>query len=148
MLLEIFDLGNFDINYQDGSGLLRKADPRSYGPGWGTARVAVRPYHAAGEILGYGQRDKYARKIVADLESISEGQSCHVKGAYAGVLTSGNCPPALPSFCSLGLRIGLQDFDIVGVWDLMIPDAKLISLLCTILSKLDVTVKAGRSPHT
>jgi len=32
----------------------------------------------------------------------------------------------------------MQDFDIAGVWDVMIPDAELISLLCTILSKLDV----------
>ena len=30
------------------------------------------------------------------------------------------------------------DFDISGVWDPMIPDAELLSLLCTILSKLDV----------
>ncbi|KAH9830438.1 histidyl-tRNA synthetase [Rhodofomes roseus] len=30
------------------------------------------------------------------------------------------------------------DFDIAGIWDVMIPDAELISLLCTILSKLDV----------
>ncbi|PPQ83242.1 hypothetical protein CVT26_014765, partial [Gymnopilus dilepis] len=30
------------------------------------------------------------------------------------------------------------DFDITGVWDPMIPDAELLSLLCTILTKLDV----------
>ncbi|KAF8811335.1 histidyl-tRNA synthetase [Phlegmacium glaucopus] len=30
------------------------------------------------------------------------------------------------------------DFDISGAWDPMIPDAELLSLLCTILSKLDV----------
>ncbi|CCM01448.1 uncharacterized protein FIBRA_03500 [Fibroporia radiculosa] len=30
------------------------------------------------------------------------------------------------------------DFDIAGVWDPMIPDAELISLLCTILTRLDV----------
>ncbi|KAF9237078.1 histidyl-tRNA synthetase [Melanogaster broomeanus] len=30
------------------------------------------------------------------------------------------------------------DLDIVGSWDPMIPDAEMISLLCTILSKLDV----------
>ncbi|KIM52367.1 hypothetical protein SCLCIDRAFT_141296 [Scleroderma citrinum Foug A] len=30
------------------------------------------------------------------------------------------------------------DLDIVGVWDPMIPDAEIISLLCTILSKFDV----------
>ncbi|KAI6024549.1 hypothetical protein EDC04DRAFT_3116709, partial [Pisolithus marmoratus] len=30
------------------------------------------------------------------------------------------------------------DLDIVGVWDPMIPDAEIVSLLCTILSKLDV----------
>ncbi|KDQ62968.1 hypothetical protein JAAARDRAFT_28953 [Jaapia argillacea MUCL 33604] len=30
------------------------------------------------------------------------------------------------------------DFDISGVWDTMIPDADLLSLLCTILSRLDV----------
>ncbi|KAF8167160.1 hypothetical protein B0H34DRAFT_680502 [Crassisporium funariophilum] len=30
------------------------------------------------------------------------------------------------------------DFDITGTWDPMIPDAELLSLLCTILSKLDV----------
>ncbi|KZT73419.1 histidyl-tRNA synthetase [Daedalea quercina L-15889] len=30
------------------------------------------------------------------------------------------------------------DFDIAGVWDVMIPDAEIISLVCTILSKLDV----------
>ena len=42
-----------------------------------------------------------------------------------------------------------QDFDIAGVWDPMIPDAELISLLCTILTRLEVgdfTVKvSGRS---
>ncbi|KAJ3819810.1 histidine-tRNA ligase [Lentinula raphanica] len=30
------------------------------------------------------------------------------------------------------------DFDISGIWDPMIPDAEVISLVCTILSKLDV----------
>ncbi|KIM82251.1 hypothetical protein PILCRDRAFT_820634 [Piloderma croceum F 1598] len=30
------------------------------------------------------------------------------------------------------------DFDICGVWDSMIPDAELVSLICTILTKLDV----------
>ncbi|TRM70610.1 hypothetical protein BD626DRAFT_564223 [Schizophyllum amplum] len=30
------------------------------------------------------------------------------------------------------------DFDIVGQWDSMIPDAEIISMLCTVLSKLDV----------
>ncbi|KAF4605988.1 Cytoplasmic and mitochondrial histidine tRNA synthetase [Pleurotus pulmonarius] len=30
------------------------------------------------------------------------------------------------------------DFDISGVWDPMIPDAELISLLCTILTKLEI----------
>ncbi|KAA1467858.1 histidine-tRNA ligase [Dentipellis sp. KUC8613] len=30
------------------------------------------------------------------------------------------------------------DFDISGAWDTMIPDAEIISLLCTILSRLDV----------
>jgi len=32
----------------------------------------------------------------------------------------------------------VQDFDICGVWDPMIPDAELVSLICTILTKLDV----------
>jgi histidyl-tRNA synthetase len=31
-----------------------------------------------------------------------------------------------------------QDFDISGSWDPMIPDAEIISLLCTLLTKLDV----------
>nr|KAG2351678.1 hypothetical protein BDR07DRAFT_1442482 [Suillus spraguei]KAG2354378.1 hypothetical protein BDR07DRAFT_1429683 [Suillus spraguei]KAG2362889.1 hypothetical protein BDR07DRAFT_1405728 [Suillus spraguei] len=30
------------------------------------------------------------------------------------------------------------DLDITGAWDPMIPDAEIISLLCTILTKLDV----------
>ncbi|KAG6856483.1 hypothetical protein H0H87_003951 [Tephrocybe sp. NHM501043] len=30
------------------------------------------------------------------------------------------------------------DFDISGIWDAMIPDAELMSLLCTILTRLDV----------
>ncbi|KAI0333986.1 histidyl-tRNA synthetase [Cubamyces sp. BRFM 1775] len=30
------------------------------------------------------------------------------------------------------------DFDIAGVWDTMIPDAEIVSLVCTILSRLDV----------
>ncbi|KZT02043.1 histidyl-tRNA synthetase [Laetiporus sulphureus 93-53] len=30
------------------------------------------------------------------------------------------------------------DFDIAGVWDPMIPDAELVSLLCTIMTRLDV----------
>ena len=32
----------------------------------------------------------------------------------------------------------LQDFDISGQWDTMIPDAELLSLLCTILTRLEV----------
>ena len=32
----------------------------------------------------------------------------------------------------------LQDLDIVGVWDPMIPDAEIVSLLCTICMRLDV----------
>lgn len=32
----------------------------------------------------------------------------------------------------------LQDFDIAGVWDPMIPDAEVISLVCTVLTQLDV----------
>jgi histidyl-tRNA synthetase len=35
----------------------------------------------------------------------------------------------------VGLR---QDFDISGQWDTMIPDAELLSLLCTILTRLEV----------
>ena len=35
-------------------------------------------------------------------------------------------------------RDGAQDFDIAGSFDTMIPDAEIISLVCTILSKLDV----------
>jgi histidyl-tRNA synthetase len=38
-----------------------------------------------------------------------------------------------------------QDFDISGQWDTMIPDAELLSLLCTILTRLEVgefTIKA------
>jgi histidyl-tRNA synthetase len=31
-----------------------------------------------------------------------------------------------------------QDFDISGQWDTMIPDAELLSLLCTILTRLEV----------
>lgn len=36
------------------------------------------------------------------------------------------------------ILIDAKDLDIVGVWDPMIPDAEIVSLLCTILSKLDV----------
>lgn len=32
----------------------------------------------------------------------------------------------------------VKDFDISGQWDPMIPDAEIISLVCTILSRLDV----------
>ena len=32
----------------------------------------------------------------------------------------------------------VQDFDIAGSFDVMIPDAEIISLVCTILSRLDV----------
>lgn len=32
----------------------------------------------------------------------------------------------------------LQDFDISGQWDTMIPDAELLSLLCTVLTRLEV----------
>jgi histidyl-tRNA synthetase len=35
----------------------------------------------------------------------------------------------------VGLR---QDFDISGQWDTMISDAELLSLLCTILTRLEV----------
>jgi len=41
------------------------------------------------------------------------------------------------------------DFDITGAWDPMIADAELLSLLCTILSKLDIgefTIKVGYFP--
>lgn len=39
-----------------------------------------------------------------------------------------------------------QDFDITGAWDSMIPDAEILSLVNTILTKLDVgefTIKVG-----
>ena len=42
-----------------------------------------------------------------------------------------------------------QDFDISGVWDTMLPDAEIISLLCTILTRLEIgdfTVKVCHSP--
>jgi histidyl-tRNA synthetase len=38
----------------------------------------------------------------------------------------------------VGLTILAQDFDISGSWDPMIPDAEIISLLCTLLTRLDV----------
>ena len=39
----------------------------------------------------------------------------------------------------MGVVVGLwQDFDISGQWDTMIPDAELLSLLCTILTRLEV----------
>ena len=44
-------------------------------------------------------------------------------------------------------QIGWQDFDISGQWDTMIPDAELLSLLCTILTRLEIgefTVKVRR----
>jgi histidyl-tRNA synthetase len=40
----------------------------------------------------------------------------------------------------------MQDFDISGTWDPMIPDGEILSLMCTIFSKLDVgeyTIKVG-----
>ncbi|KAG2357513.1 hypothetical protein BDR07DRAFT_1490656 [Suillus spraguei] len=43
-----------------------------------------------------------------------------------------------------------QDLDITGAWDPMIPDAEIISLLCTILTKLDVgefTIKEPIRSH-
>jgi len=50
-------------------------------------------------------------------------------------------------FPSQGVVYNLsQDLDITGVWDPMIPDAEIISLLCTILTRLDVgefTIKAS-----
>ncbi|KAI0937477.1 hypothetical protein AcV5_005379 [Taiwanofungus camphoratus] len=39
------------------------------------------------------------------------------------------------------------DFDIAGVWDPMIPDAELISMLCTILTRLDVGEFAVKINH-
>ena len=45
----------------------------------------------------------------------------------------------------LRLRV-LQDIDFAGSWDPMIPDAEIISLLGTILTKLEVgefTIKVG-----
>ena len=45
-------------------------------------------------------------------------------------------------------QVGRQDFDISGQWDTMIPDAELLSLLCTILTRLEIgefTVKVRRS---
>jgi histidyl-tRNA synthetase len=36
------------------------------------------------------------------------------------------------------VQICRQDFDISGQWDTMIPDAELLSLLCTILTRLEV----------
>lgn len=41
-----------------------------------------------------------------------------------------------------------QDFDISGVWDPMIPDAEIISLVCSILSKLDVGTFTIKVRHT
>src|SRR6266436_7036242 len=47
------------------------------------------------------------------------------------------------------VAVGLpQDFDISGQWDTMIPDAELLSLLCTILTRLEVgefTIKVSIS---
>lgn len=34
--------------------------------------------------------------------------------------------------------MGIQDFDISGVWDPMLPDAEIISLVYTILTRLEV----------
>jgi histidyl-tRNA synthetase len=45
----------------------------------------------------------------------------------------------------LWLRVS-QDIDFVGSWDPMIPDAEIISLLGTVLTKLEVgefTIKVG-----
>ena len=42
-----------------------------------------------------------------------------------------------------------QDFDIAGSFDTMIPDAEIVSLVCTILTRLDVgefTIKVRPSP--
>lgn len=36
------------------------------------------------------------------------------------------------------LFLAAQDFDIIGVWDTMVPDAEIISLLSTVLSRIDV----------
>jgi histidyl-tRNA synthetase len=45
------------------------------------------------------------------------------------------------------LILQVKDFDISGQWDTMIPDAELLSLLCTILTRLEVgefTIKVRR----
>lgn len=34
--------------------------------------------------------------------------------------------------------IFVKDFDISGSWDPMIPDAEILSLLCTILTRIEV----------
>lgn len=41
----------------------------------------------------------------------------------------------------------MQDFDIAGVWDPMIPDAEIISLVCTILTRLEVGEFAIKLNH-
>ena len=49
----------------------------------------------------------------------------------------------------ISLLMDAQDFDISGVWDTMLPDAEIISLLCTILTRLEIgdfTVKVCHSP--
>ena len=44
-----------------------------------------------------------------------------------------------PAVCTTGLSCAhRQDFDITGIWDTMIPDAEIISLVCSIVTKLEV----------
>ncbi|KAI6104533.1 hypothetical protein EDD16DRAFT_1637715 [Pisolithus croceorrhizus] len=61
----------------------------------------------------------------------------YVQGPDAGIHAGRTVFLSLPSVLRLK-RATVQDLDIVGVWDPMIPDAEIVSLLCTILSNLDV----------
>jgi len=58
-----------------------------------------------------------------------------------------SCVDVCEMLCFFDLDLG-QDFDISGQWDTMIPDAELLSLLCTILTRLEVgefTIKVRAS---
>lgn len=72
---------------------------------------------------------------MASWQSVQARQSCHVQGTYEGILASCEYCPA-DSVESLSNTV--QDFDIAGVWDPMVPDAEVIGVLCTILTRLEV----------
>lgn len=88
-----------------------------------------------------GQGSRTSESPRADDETENEGEAC------ALMQTEHRFQESL-SHATLSLSVALQDFDIAGQFDPMIPDAECLKIMCEILSSLQignflVKVRAG-----